>query len=60
METILRIPRICRACAATGKIHDEAEKNMYKAIKMHVEGLMEDCLPGSKSHTTAEYVVINK
>lgn len=45
-------------CAATGKTNDEAEKNMYEAIKMHVDGLMEDRLPVVKSHATAEYVVI--
>ncbi len=45
-------------CVATGKTHDEAEKNMYEAIKMHVDGLMEDRLPVPKSHATAEYVVI--
>jgi len=45
-------------CVATGKTHEEAEENMYEAIKMHVNGLIEDQLPVPKSHATAECVVI--
>ncbi|MDD4029726.1 MAG: type II toxin-antitoxin system HicB family antitoxin [Caldisericia bacterium] len=32
-------------CVATGKTSEEAEKNMVKAIQMHIEGLKEDHLP---------------
>lgn len=45
-------------CVATGKTHEEAEENMYEAIKMHINGLIEDQLPVPKSHATAECVVI--
>ena len=29
-------------CIATGKTRDDAEKNMYEAIRFHVQGLRED------------------
>ena len=29
-------------CAATGETRKEAEQNMYDAIEMHVNGLIED------------------
>ena len=32
-------------CIATGATKEEAEQNMYEAMKMHVEGLIEDGLP---------------
>jgi len=47
-------------CVATGETYIGAEKNMYKAIEMHIKGLLEDHLPIPKSHSSAEYVVINK
>lgn len=46
-------------CVATGKTRNLAEKNMYQAIGMHLEGLREDNLPIPPSHATAEYVVMN-
>jgi predicted RNase H-like HicB family nuclease len=46
-------------CVATGKTRTIAEKNMYQAIEMHLEGLKEDNLPIPSSHSTAEYVVMN-
>jgi predicted RNase H-like HicB family nuclease len=46
-------------CVATGKTRALAEKNMYQAIEMHVEGLKEDKMPIPKSSTTAEYVVLS-
>jgi predicted RNase H-like HicB family nuclease len=45
-------------CVATGETREEVEENMYKAIEMHIEGLVEDHLPVPKPHATAEYVVI--
>lgn len=45
-------------CIATGVTREETEKNMYEAIEMHVEGLLEDNLPVPKSNSYAEYVVI--
>lgn len=45
-------------CVATGATHKDAEKNMYEAIEMHIQGLMDDQLPISESRSFAEYVVI--
>lgn len=45
-------------CAATGSTREEAEKNIYEAIEMHVQGLIEDNLPIPKSESFAEYVAI--
>lgn len=46
-------------CVATGKTPKETEKNMYEAIKLHINGLKEDHLPIPKSVTTAQYIVMN-
>jgi len=45
-------------CVATGATRDDAERNMYEAIQMHIEGLREDGLPIPTSTSTAEYVVL--
>ena len=45
-------------CVATGSTREEAEKNIYEAIEMHVQGLREDNLPIPKSESFAEYVAI--
>ncbi len=45
-------------CVATGADRDEAERNMYEAIQMHIEGLREDGLPIPNSTSIAEYVVV--
>jgi predicted RNase H-like HicB family nuclease len=45
-------------CVATGKTREEAEKNMYEAIEMHVKGLLEDNLPVPESNSFAEYVAV--
>ena len=29
-------------CVAIGKTRQEAEKNMFEAMKVHIEGLLED------------------
>lgn len=47
-------------CVATGATREEAEKNMYEAIEMHVHGLMEDKLPIPESKSFAEYVAISE
>jgi len=44
-------------CIATGKTREETEKNMYSAIEMHVEGLIEDDLPIPKPNASSEYFV---
>ena len=43
-------------CVATGATREEAEKNMYEAIEMHIGGLLEDKLPIPESKSFAEYV----
>ncbi len=45
-------------CVATGETREEVDENMYDAIEMHVQGLIEDHQPLPKPHATAEYVVI--
>ena len=41
-------------CIATGRTREQVTRNMYKAIEMHVQGLMEDKLPIPKSRSFAE------
>lgn len=45
-------------CIATGVTREDAERNMYEAIEMHIEGMQEDNTPIPDSSSTAEYVVI--
>lgn len=45
-------------CIATGKTSKEAEKNIFEAIQMHIEGLKEDKLPIPVPHASAEYIAI--
>ena len=45
-------------CVATGKTVKDTEKNMYEAVKMHVEGLLQDHKPVPKSEAISEYVVV--
>lgn len=45
-------------CIATGATREDAEKNMYEALEMHVRGLLEDKLPIPESHSFAEYVAV--
>ena len=45
-------------CVATGDSQEDAEAGMYSALKMHIEGLIEDGLPVPESSTIAEYVVV--
>ncbi len=47
-------------CVATGITKQQAEKNMYEAIEMHLEGLAEDRIPLPQSHSSAEYVTFLK
>ena len=46
-------------CIATGATKEEAEQNMYEAMKMHVNGLIEDGLPVPVSDSFAEYMTVN-
>jgi predicted RNase H-like HicB family nuclease len=45
-------------CVATGRTRDQVTRNMYEAIELHVQGLMEDKLPIPKSRSYAEYVAV--
>lgn len=45
-------------CVATGATREDAEKNMYEAIRLHIEGLKEDGLPIPSSTSSAEYMVV--
>ena len=47
-------------CIATGKTKLQVEKNMYKAIQLHIQGLKEDGLSIPNSTSTAEYFAIAK
>ncbi|OGD21246.1 MAG: hypothetical protein A2Y69_14580 [Candidatus Aminicenantes bacterium RBG_13_59_9] len=43
-------------CVATGKTRETAEKNMKKAIEMHIRGLRRDHQPLPEPRSGAEYV----
>jgi predicted RNase H-like HicB family nuclease len=45
-------------CIATGKTLEEVKTNMRQAIKMHVEGMLEDRESIPVPQTTAEYLDI--
>ncbi|MCL7475554.1 MAG: type II toxin-antitoxin system HicB family antitoxin [Methanosarcinales archaeon] len=47
-------------CVATGATREDAEQNMYEAIEMHIQGLIEDKLPIPESNSFAEYVAVNE
>ncbi len=44
-------------CVATGTTYEETESNMYDAVRMHVQGLVEDNLPVPKPEALSEYLV---
>jgi predicted RNase H-like HicB family nuclease len=43
-------------CIATGRTLEEVKANMRQAIKMHIQGMIEDHEPIPVSETLAEYV----
>jgi predicted RNase H-like HicB family nuclease len=45
-------------CVATGATREETELNIHEAIKMHIQGLIEDKLPIPESTSFAEYVAV--
>jgi len=45
-------------CVATGATREETEHRMYEAIRLHIEGLIEDNHPVPTSTSFAEYVVV--
>lgn len=46
-------------CIATGKTLDEVKANMREAIKMHIQGMVEDHEPIPTSQTMADYLDIS-
>ena len=46
-------------CVATGETKEETEQNIYNAIEMHIEGLIEDGIPIPEPTTFSEYVLIS-
>lgn len=45
-------------CIATGKTREDAEANMYEAIRFHLEGLREDNLMIPENTAFAEVMAI--
>ena len=45
-------------CIATGDQREHAEQNMHEAVRMHVDGLLEDGLPVPESQAFAEYIAV--
>jgi len=45
-------------CIATSKTLESVKANMEQAIKLHIEGMMEDREPLPVSHSIAEYLDI--
>ncbi len=43
-------------CVATGATREETEQNMLEAIRMHLQGLVEDGTPIPESTSSAEFV----
>jgi predicted RNase H-like HicB family nuclease len=46
-------------CAATGKTYEEVKKNMREAIKLHLQGMIEDHEPIPNIPTFADYVDVS-
>jgi predicted RNase H-like HicB family nuclease len=46
-------------CVATGKTREETERKMHEAVKMHIQGMLEDKQPIPKSMTVAEYIAVS-
>ncbi|CAD6495095.1 MAG: HicB_like antitoxin of bacterial toxin-antitoxinsystem [Candidatus Argoarchaeum ethanivorans] len=47
-------------CVATGDTYEEVKQNMYDAIVLHVNGLVEDDTPVPASQASSEYLVISE
>lgn len=45
-------------CVATGKSREDAETNMYEAIRLHLEGLREDNLAIPENASYAEIMAV--
>jgi predicted RNase H-like HicB family nuclease len=42
----------------TGATREDAEKNIYEAIEMHIQGLLENNLSIPESRSFAEYIAV--
>jgi predicted RNase H-like HicB family nuclease len=47
-------------CVATGETRKEAERNIREAIRLHLQGLVEDNLPVPVPEASAEYVAVEE
>jgi predicted RNase H-like HicB family nuclease len=47
-------------CVATGSSREEAEKNMTKAVEVHIRGLLEAGLPIPEARSIAEWVAVEE
>ncbi|MHB8595962.1 MAG: type II toxin-antitoxin system HicB family antitoxin [Ktedonobacteraceae bacterium] len=45
-------------CITTGRTYEEVQKNMVEAIRLHLQGMLEDREPIPVPQTTAEYADI--
>ena len=45
-------------CVATGATRGEVEENMHEAIRMHVQGMVEDNEQIPESTSSAEYLLV--
>ncbi len=45
-------------CITTGRTYEEVQKNMVEAIRLHLQGMLEDHEPIPVPQTTAEYADI--
>ncbi len=45
-------------CIATGKTKEETENNLYEAIEMHIQGMIQDNQPIPGSEAVAEYIMV--
>lgn len=45
-------------CVDTGDTQEEVEQNVYEAIQMHMQALLDDNLPAPESQAIAEYVAV--
>ncbi len=45
-------------CVATGKTREETERNMYEAVQMHLQGMIEDKMTIPENIAMAEYIAV--
>ena len=43
-------------CVSTGKLREEAERNMREAIEFHIDGLLQEGYPVPGPQATSSYV----